>query len=53
VWFVRLTGRDRLDPLLERLADGFIGDSDATRRRFSHSPRVTARYRTIVASSRS
>jgi glycosyltransferase involved in cell wall biosynthesis len=48
VWFVRLTGRDRLDPLLERLADGFIGDSDATRRRFSDSPRVTARYRTIL-----
>jgi glycosyltransferase involved in cell wall biosynthesis len=48
VWFVRLTGRDRLDPLLERLADGFIGDSDATRARFSRSTRVTARYRTIV-----
>lgn len=48
VWFVRLTARDRLDPLLERLADGFIGDSDATRQRFSPSPRVTARYRTIV-----
>ena len=48
VWFVRLTGPDRLDPLLERLADGFIGDSDATRRRFSDSQRVTARYRTIV-----
>jgi len=48
VWFVRLTARDRLDPLLERLADGFIGDSDATRRRFSPSPQVTARYRTIV-----
>jgi len=48
VWFVRLTGPDRLDPILERLADGFIGDSDATRRRFSRSSRVTARYRTIV-----
>jgi glycosyltransferase involved in cell wall biosynthesis len=48
VWFVRLTGRDRLDPVLERLADGFIGDSDATRRRFSGSARVTARYRTIL-----
>lgn len=48
VWFVRLTGPDRLDPLLERLADGFIGDSDATRARFSSSPRVTARHRTIV-----
>jgi glycosyltransferase involved in cell wall biosynthesis len=48
VWFVRFTRRDPLDPLLERLADGFIGDSDATRLRFSGSPRVTARYRTIV-----
>lgn len=48
VWFVRLTRRDPLDPLLERLADGFIGDSDATRARFSPSARVTARYRTIV-----
>jgi len=48
VWFVRLTARDRLDPILERLADGLIGDSDATRERFSRSPRVAARYRTIV-----
>jgi glycosyltransferase involved in cell wall biosynthesis len=48
IWFVRLTGPDALDPLLERLADGFIGDSDATRARFSRSARVTARYRTIV-----
>jgi glycosyltransferase involved in cell wall biosynthesis len=48
MWFVRLTRPDRLDPLLERLADGFIGDSDAPRARFSPSPRVTARYRTIL-----
>jgi glycosyltransferase involved in cell wall biosynthesis len=48
LWFVRLTGRDSLDPILERLADGVIGDSDATRERFSRSPRVAARYRTIV-----
>src|SRR6266566_8241001 len=47
VWFVRLTARDHLDPILERLADGLIGDSDATRERFSRSPRVAARYRTI------
>ena len=47
VWFVRLTRRDRLDPILERLADGFIADSDATRNRFSASPRVTRLYRTI------
>lgn len=48
IWFVRLTSRDPLDPIVQRLADGFIGDSDAVRRRFSNSPRVTARYRTIV-----
>ncbi|HEU5260104.1 MAG TPA: glycosyltransferase [Gemmatimonadales bacterium] len=48
IWFVRLTSRDPLDPILQRLADGFIGDSDAVRRRFSNSPRVSARYRTIV-----
>lgn len=47
VWFVRLTTRHRLDPILERLADGMIGVSEATRQRFSASPRVTARYRTI------
>jgi len=48
VWFVRLTARDPLDPILERLAEGYIGDSEAVRRRFSNSPRVSARYRTIV-----
>jgi len=48
-WFVALTRPDRnLDPILERLADGIIGVSDDTRRRFSDSPRVSARYRTIV-----
>ena len=47
VWFVRVTGPDRLDPILERLADGYIADSDATRRRFSNAPRVRKRYRTI------
>jgi len=47
VWFVRLTGRHNLDPILERLADAMIGVSDATRQRFSASQRVSARYRTI------
>ena len=47
IWFVRLTARHNLDPILERLSDGMIGVSDATRRRFSASQRVTARYRTI------
>ncbi len=44
VWFVRLTARHNLDPILERLSDGMIGVSEATRRRFSAAPRVTARY---------
>ncbi|HEY8258247.1 MAG TPA: glycosyltransferase [Gemmatimonadales bacterium] len=48
VWFVRVTGRHTLDPILERLSDGMIGVSDATRRRFSAAPRVSARYRMIV-----
>lgn len=47
VWFLRLTARHNLDPILERMADGMIGVSEATRRRFSYSPRVTALYRTI------
>ncbi len=47
VWFVRLTARHNLDPILERLADAMIGVSDATRLRFSGSRRVSARYRTI------
>jgi len=48
LWFVRQTGHDALDPILERLADGMVGDSDATRRRFSDSRRVGAKYRTIL-----
>ncbi len=48
VWFVRLTSADPLDFILERMADGMIGDSDATRRRFSPGRRVSARYRTIL-----
>lgn len=48
IWFVRQTAHDPLDPILERLADGFIGDSDAVRRRFSGSRRVSSRYRTIL-----
>jgi len=47
VWFVRLTARHNLDPILERLADGMIGVSDATRLRFSASRRVSTRYRII------
>lgn len=48
VWFVQVTGHDRLDPILERLADGIIGVCDAARQRFSTTPRVGARYRTIL-----
>ena len=47
VWFVRLTAPHNLDPILARIADGMIGVSEATRRRFSGSARVSARYRTI------
>ena len=47
IWFVRLTAPHNLDRVLERLSDGMIGVSDATRLRFSASRRVTARYRTI------
>jgi glycosyltransferase involved in cell wall biosynthesis len=46
VWFVRQTAPYALDPLLGRLADGIIGDSDDTKRRFSRS--VARRHRTIV-----
>ncbi|MGH7539146.1 MAG: glycosyltransferase [Gemmatimonadales bacterium] len=47
VWFVRLTAPHNLDPILERLADAMIGVSADTRKRFSASRRVSARYRTI------
>jgi glycosyltransferase involved in cell wall biosynthesis len=46
VWFVRQTAPYALDPLLGRLADGIIGDSDDTKRRFSRA--VARRHRTIV-----
>jgi len=46
VWFVRLTARYSLDPLLGWLADAMIGDSDDTKRRFSR--RLAGRHRTIV-----
>lgn len=48
VWFVRLTVRHNLDPVLVRLADGMIGVSDDVRRRFSRWRRVATRYRTIL-----
>ncbi|HMA40743.1 MAG TPA: glycosyltransferase [Gemmatimonadales bacterium] len=48
VWFVRLTSHDPLDPILVRLADAMIGDSDDTLRRFGGSKRAAAIHRTIV-----
>lgn len=48
VWFVRLTSHDPLDPILVHLADGMIGDSDDTLRRFGGSRRAAALHRTIV-----
>ncbi len=45
VWFVRQTAPYSLDPILGRMADGMIGDSDDTKRRFTK--RVVRRHRTI------
>ena len=47
IWFVRLTAPHNLDRILVRMADGMIGVSEGTRRRFSSTPRVALRYRTI------
>lgn len=49
VWFIRQTGHYSLDPLLERLADGMIGDSEDTGRRFSRRARATGKFRAIWA----
>jgi glycosyltransferase involved in cell wall biosynthesis len=49
VWFIRQTGHYPLDPLLERLADGMIGDSDDAGRRFSRRARATGKFRAIWA----
>ena len=48
VWFVRLTSHDPLDRILIHLADGMIGDSDDTLRRFGGSKRAAVLHRTIV-----
>jgi glycosyltransferase involved in cell wall biosynthesis len=47
VWFLRVTGADRLDPILERLADAYIGESADARLRLSQRARVAAHYETI------
>jgi glycosyltransferase involved in cell wall biosynthesis len=49
VWFIRQTGHYPLDPLLERLADGMIGDSDDAGRRFSRRARAGGKFRAIWA----
>jgi len=51
VWFIRQTGRYRLDPLLEWLADGMIGDSSDAGRRFSRRSRARGKFRAIWAGS--
>src|SRR5947207_2731853 len=52
VWLVRMTARDPLDPILERLADGLIGDSDATRERFSRTRLVSGSHQDTEGMSR-
>jgi len=49
VWFIRQTGHYGLDPLLERLADGMIGDSSDAGRRFSRRARANGKFRAIWA----
>ena len=51
VWFIRQTGHYGLDPLLERLADGMIGDSHDAGRRFSQRSRASGKFRAIWAGS--
>ncbi|HLZ44377.1 MAG TPA: glycosyltransferase [Gemmatimonadales bacterium] len=51
VWFIRQTGHYGLDPLLERLADGMIGDSNDAGRRFSARSRARGKFRAIWAGS--
>jgi len=48
VWFVRLTSRDPLDTINQFLADGIIGCSADTRRRFWRVPPVRGKHRTIL-----
>jgi glycosyltransferase involved in cell wall biosynthesis len=49
VWFIRQTAHYALDPLLERLADGMIGDSDDAGRRFSPRARASGKFQAIWA----
>src|SRR5205814_7664042 len=47
VWFIRQTAHYALDPLLERLADGMIGDSNDAGRRSSRAARASGKFRAI------
>src|SRR5437016_8694434 len=47
VWFIWQTAHYALDPLLERLADGMIGDSNDAGRRFSRAARASGKFRAI------
>jgi len=51
VWFIWQTAHYSLDPLLERLADGMIGESNDAGRRFSRRARQRGKYATIRGGS--
>ena len=51
VWFIRQTGHYGLDPVLEWMADGMIGDSNDAGRRFSKRSRARGKFRAIWAGS--
>ena len=51
VWFIWQTAHYGLDPLLERLADGMIGDSNDAGRRFSGRARRHGKYAVIHTGS--
>jgi len=51
VWFIYQTGHHRLDPLLERVADGMIGESSDAGRRFSAGARRRGKYTVIHGGS--
>src|SRR5438477_437664 len=51
VWFIWQTAHYSLDPLLERLADGMIGDSNDAGRRFSRRARRRGKYAVIHTGS--
>ena len=47
IWHVRVNDGNSKDPLNSRWSDGIIGVSDAAGRRFSNSPKIRNKYRTI------